>query len=188
MIRGCLIRPQTQAVAEKEDPLCGTGQEIETGHEMRLNLAEELLVDASPDDVWRLLRDTPRLTGLLPGVESVALLDGDRVEAYGAKVSEKIGPFKIMVNLEVRVTETCEPSLLKASLKGADSASLTRVTGNIQVTLRPALSATKMHFEASIEVLGKLTTLGAIPIRRRTTQLFAEFARSVQEQFAKESS
>lgn len=163
-------------------------KEIETGHEMRLNLAEELLVDALPDDVWRLLRDMPRLTGLLPGVESVTLLDEQSVEAYGAKVSEKIGPFKIMLNLEVRVTETCEPSLLKASLKGADSISLNRVTGTIQVALSPALSATNMYFQASIEILGKLATLGATPIRRRTTQLFAEFARNVQEQFAKESS
>jgi carbon monoxide dehydrogenase subunit G len=41
-----------------------------------------------------------------------------------------------------------------------------------------------MNFEASIEVLGKLATLGAAPIRRRTTQLFAEFAKNIQWQFA----
>jgi len=37
-------------------------------------------------------------------------------------------------------------------------------------------------------VLGRLATLGAVPIRRRTTQLFAEFARNIQAQFAKERS
>ncbi len=41
-----------------------------------------------------------------------------------------------------------------------------------------------MHFEASIEVLGKLATLGAVPIRRRTSQVFAEFAKNIQGQFA----
>ena len=40
-----------------------------------------------------------------------------------------------------------------------------------------------MHFEASVEILGKLATLGAVPIRRRTTQVFAEFAKNIQGQF-----
>jgi carbon monoxide dehydrogenase subunit G len=45
-----------------------------------------------------------------------------------------------------------------------------------------------LRFEASVEVLGKLATLGAIPMKRRTTQLFAEFARNIQNQFARETS
>ena len=46
---------------------------------------------------------------------------------------------------------------------------------------------TQMRFEASVEMLGKLATLGAIPMKRRTTQLFAEFARNIQGQFAREN-
>jgi carbon monoxide dehydrogenase subunit G len=88
------------------------------------------------------------------------------------------------MNLEVRVTEAVEPSLLKASIKGADSMALNRMTGSMQVALSAATSGTQMNFEASIEVLGKLATLGAAPIRRRTTQLFAEFAKNIQGQFA----
>jgi hypothetical protein len=41
-----------------------------------------------------------------------------------------------------------------------------------------------MRFEADIEILGRLATLGAAPIRRRTTEKFAEFARNIQAQFA----
>jgi hypothetical protein len=41
-----------------------------------------------------------------------------------------------------------------------------------------------MQFQAEIEILGKLATLGAAPIRRRTTEKFAEFARNIQAQFA----
>ena len=151
---------------------------------MLLKLAEELPLTASIDEVWRLLRDTSRLTGLLPGVENVAPLQVEGKEVYTANVSEKIGPFKITMNLEVRITETVEPSLLKAALKGADSMGLNRMTGSMQVALSPAPSGTQMHFEASVEILGKLATLGAVPIRRRTTQVFAEFAKNIQGQFA----
>jgi carbon monoxide dehydrogenase subunit G len=155
---------------------------------MLLKLEEELPLDASLEEVWKLLRDTPRLTGLLPGVESVTPLNEEGVEAYAAKITDRVGPFKIALNLEVRITETLEPSLLKASLKGSDSIGINRLTGSMHVGLSPAPSGTQMRFEASIEVLGKLATLGAVPIRRRTTQAFAEFARNIQRQFAKERS
>ena len=151
---------------------------------MLLKLEEELPLSAPLEEVWKLLRDTPRLTALLPGVESVAPLQEEGKEAYTAKVTDRIGPFKITMNLEVRVTEAVEPSLVKASLRGADSMGLNRMTGSMQVALTPAPTGTQMYFEASIEVLGKLATLGAVPIRRRTTQVFAEFAKNIQLQFA----
>lgn len=155
---------------------------------MLLKLMEELPLDAPLAEVWKLLRDTPRLTALLPGVENVRSLHEEGLEAYGAKISDKIGPFKITMNLEVRITETVEPSRLKAAIKGADSMGLNRMTGSMQVALSATSSGTQMHFEASIEILGKLATLGAVPIRRRTTQVFTEFAQNIQGEFAKESS
>jgi carbon monoxide dehydrogenase subunit G len=153
-----------------------------------MNLTEDLPLDASPEEVWKLLRDTQRFAGFLPGVESVARSNNEAAEEYTAKVSEKVGPFKVTLNLAVRVTETIEPSQLKAAIKGADSLSLNRITGSLQVALRPSPGGTMMHFEASIEVLGKLATLGAIPIRHRTTESFAAFAKNIQGQFAKEKS
>jgi carbon monoxide dehydrogenase subunit G len=72
---------------------------------MLLKVSEVLNVGASPEDVWRVLRDTPRLAALLPGVESVTPLDEPGVEAYQAKASDRIGPFKVALNMEIRMTE-----------------------------------------------------------------------------------
>ena len=151
---------------------------------MLLKVSEELTVDASPEEIWKLLRDTPRLAALLPGVESVAPLNEPGVEAYKAKASDRIGPFKMALNVEIRITETLEPSCLKASLKGGDSIGLNRLTGSLQIMLAPASSSTHMKFEADIEILGKLAALGAVPIRRRATEKFAEFARNIQAKVA----
>ena len=85
------------------------------------------------------------------------------------ELHEKVGPFKMTMNLEVRVTEVQEGSVLKAAIKGGDSVGLNRVSGSMQIGLAPAAAGTAMRFEASVEVLGKLATLGAVPIRRRTT-------------------
>lgn len=153
---------------------------------MLVKLTEELPLNASIDQVWELLRDTRRLAGLLPGVESVERVFSDENEAYSARVTDKIGPFKITMNLEVRITGLSEPSALKAALRGADAMRVNHMTGSMQVALMPAASGTQMRFEASIEVLGPLATLGAVPIRRRTTELFAKFTRNVQGEFAAE--
>lgn len=162
---------------------------------MLLNLAEDVWLEASPEDVWKLLRDTPRFAGLLPGVESVKALDEAGAEAYAATVHDKIGPFKVTLNLELRILEAAEPALLKASLKGGDAHNLNRVSGTLHAALsggaagEPGTGArgTRMRFEASVEVLGKLATLGAVPMKRRTAQLFTEFARNIQAQFAGEN-
>ena len=119
---------------------------------------------------------------------NVTRIEGAEGEAYAARAAEKVGPFKITMNLEVRVTEVQDGSVLKAAIKGGDSVGLNRVTGSLQIGLAPAAEGTAMHFEASIEVLGKMATLGAVPIRRRTTESFAQFARNIQGQFAKERS
>lgn len=151
---------------------------------MLLKINEELSLEASPEDVWTLLRDTPRLAALLPGVESVTPLDVPGAEAYQAKAGDKIGPFKIALNLEIRVAEARELSLLRAAIKGSDSIGLNRVTGSLNVTVSAAAPSTRMRFEADIEILGKLATLGAAPIRRRVTEKFAEFALNIQAQFS----
>ena len=150
---------------------------------MLLKVSEELNLGASQDHVWNLLRDTPRLAALLPGVESVTPLNEPGVETYQAKVNDKIGPFKVALNLEIRVIEAREPELLKASIKGADSLGLNRITGSLQIMVSSTHSSARMQFEADIEILGKLATLGAVPIRRRSTEKFAEFARNIQAQF-----
>jgi len=151
---------------------------------MLLKVSEQLSLDASPEEVWKLLRDAAQLACLLPGVEAVKAIEENGVEAYQAQASDKIGPFKVSLQMEIRIAEEEPPAMLKASLKGADSIGLNRLTGSLRIDLSPSGQATLMRFEADIEILGKLATLGAVPMRRRTAEKFAEFARNIQAQFA----
>src|ERR1700683_939103 len=94
----CDDTPRETPPPQSHPGTSGDGK-IVAGHAMLLKLAEELPLTASIEEVWRLLRDTSRLTGLLPGVENVAPLQVEGIEGYTASVSEKIGPFKITMNL-----------------------------------------------------------------------------------------
>lgn len=150
---------------------------------MVVNVAENLELRAGPAEVWGLLRDVQRLAGMVPGVQAVEAIDSSEAEGYAAKVAEKVGPFKVNLNLEIHFTEIVESSLLKGTVKGVDGVKTSRATGSIRVALSPLEAGTRMEFEVVVEVLGKLATLGASVIRRRVNDLFREFGQRVQAEF-----
>ena len=71
---------------------------------MLLNLSEDLRLAAPPDEVWKCCA-IRRASRAVAGSGKRKALDERGGEAYAARVSEKIGPFKVTMNLEVRVTE-----------------------------------------------------------------------------------
>jgi uncharacterized protein len=148
-----------------------------------LNVTENLELSAGGADVWRLLRDTERLARLVPGVQSVEPIESPGKEAYRVRVMEKVGPFKVTMNLEVAVAETLELEVLGATLKGGDTGRLSRTTGTLRVALTPSDAGTSMRIIVNVEVLGKLAALGAPVIRRRVTELFNEFGQRVVAEF-----
>jgi carbon monoxide dehydrogenase subunit G len=157
---------------------------------MLVSLHQTMTLAGSQEEAWRLLRDTKRLAGLIPGVESIASDFGESGGANGrekhvADVVEKVGPFRLNLKLAVTIVRTVEPSLIEAELSGADAKSQNRVSGTIRAELaqdRPA--ETRLSVDASVEVMGKLASLGASPIRRRAKELFDQFTERLQSQFS----
>ena len=160
---------------------------------MLVNFSQTLTLAATQQDIWKLLRDTKRLAALIPGVESMAPVDvhggGDRnaglEEKHVARVVERVGPFRLSLNLDIRIVQAVEPSLLQAQLSGADLHGQNRLSGTLRAELKETASAgTLLSMDSCIEVTGKLAGLGAAPIRRRASELFAQFAGRLQDQFS----
>src|SRR2546426_1923857 len=156
---------------------------------MLVNFRETLTLATTQQDAWNLLRDTKRLAALIPGVESVDPVD---VEKHVARIVERVGPFRLSLNLEIRIVQAIEPSLLQAELSGVDLFGQNRLSGTVSAELKKVSSSeTLLSMDSRVEVTGKLATLGAAPIRRRANELFAQFAERLQGQFSaagKESS
>ena len=92
------------------------------------------------------------------------------------------------MTVEIKLVKMVEDQLLEAQLSGFDKGGKNRMKGNIQAKLSQLENnITKVKFHANIEVLGKLASLGASPIRRRTDQHFSEFARRIEQQFLPKS-
>ena len=162
---------------------------------MLVNLNRTLLLEANQQQAWRLLRDTKRLAGLMPGVEGITSENGaseigalggagSAVEKHVADVAEKVGPFRLKLKLAVTILRAEEPSLIEAELSGADAKSENRLSGTLRAELKERGSETTLlSVEAAVEVIGKLASLGAAPIRKKADELFEQFIQRLKGEF-----
>ena len=151
---------------------------------MQVTIQKDLQLSASVQNVWTLFRDINRFAGLVPGVADIHIQKEEEKETYLAHLLDKVGPFKIEMTVEIILVQMVEDQLLEAQLSGFDKGGKNRMKGNLQAKLSQLENnMTQVKFHANIEVLGKLASLGASPIRRRTDQHFSEFARRIEQQF-----
>lgn len=135
---------------------------------------------------WALLRDVPRLSACIPKVSDLEVLEPD--QRYAAVVSDRIGPFSLQVPVRISVLDVEEPRHISADLTGDDKRGQARVRGTLSATAEPAAAGeTSLTLSMRVEVLGKLASLGAIPMRRRADEIFTEFAQRVRDSLSSAS-
>jgi carbon monoxide dehydrogenase subunit G len=157
---------------------------------MLVTFSQTLALAAAQQDTWNLLRDTKRLARLIPGIENLTPdprnageVPGD--ETHLAHVVERVGPFRLSLNVKIKIVQAVEPSLLQAELTGADSNGQNRLSGTLRAELkRNEPAGTQLNMDASVEVMGKLAALGSAPIRRRANELFAQFTERLQSELS----
>jgi carbon monoxide dehydrogenase subunit G len=137
-----------------------------------LEIAKETEVPASPETCWELVSDVPRLSACIPGVSDVRALEGG---SYAATITDKLGPFRLQLPARISIAERDPPRRLLAELQGNEGHGLARVQGRLETALEPAGDGTRLKLNMRLEVLGRLASLGATPMRRRTDEIFAVF-------------
>jgi uncharacterized protein len=138
-------------------------------------------VTVPPAAAWELLRDVPRLSGCIPKVSDVQAVEPDK--RYTAVVSDKIGPFALTVPVKIEIDSVEPPRRIAASLTGDDKKGQARVKGTLEATAEPGTdgeASTQLTLSMRMEILGRLASLGAVPIRRRADDIFNEFVQRVQ--------
>jgi carbon monoxide dehydrogenase subunit G len=95
-------------------------------------------------------------------------------------VSDQLGPFKLSVPVEIEVESVDEPRRLSAVVTGTDRRGQARINGTLSADIEPLDSGTRIALSMRMEILGKLATLGASPIRRRADEIFSRFAKCIQ--------
>ncbi|HYY87938.1 MAG TPA: SRPBCC domain-containing protein [Chloroflexota bacterium] len=150
---------------------------------MILEVSKVTQLDVPPATTWALLRDVPRLSACIPKVSDVREVEPER--RYAAVVADRIGPFSLAVPVTIEVREVEPPRRITAALAGDDRKGQARVRGTLEATADAADgSSTALSLSMKMELLGRLATLGAVPIRRRADEVFKEFVERIHAELA----
>ena len=141
---------------------------------MILSIAKSADLPVAPAEAWAVVRDPVRVAGCVAAIELFE--PGPKPGRFGALLVERLGPFSVRVPLTIEVTEDPAARVMVATVAGEDRAGQARVRGEVRASVREAAGAgTRLEVSSEVEVLGRLASLGAVPIRRRGDQVFEAF-------------
>lgn len=141
---------------------------------MEFHMAAEL--PHAPERVWPVMLDIARLAGCIPGCEQVE--EHAHLSEYSALMKQKLGPFKLEVPAQIIVEEHREPSLVRARASGKDKLTRTTLDVTLNVALTPLdTNSCRLSVDATLQVAGRLASLGHSVIKKRAEENFAEFER-----------
>ena len=129
---------------------------------------------ASPDALWAILWDVPRMVRCVPNC-----VDAREVEAarrYVARMSQRVGPISLKMNLDVEIVEADAPRRIALRARGRDAMIGAELVLRVALECAEADGGTALRIDADGQVLGKLGGLGHGVIQRKAEEAVDQFA------------
>ncbi|MCY4582580.1 MAG: SRPBCC domain-containing protein [Chloroflexi bacterium] len=145
-----------------------------------MELTDRFEVSASPAEAWAFLWNLPRVAKCLPGCESIEDAGGG---AYRARMTQRVGPFKVTLDLEMRVDEAEEGQRVVVSGNGKDRMGNRLHVNRLALELsEPSQGWTELTYAMDFNLYGRLATLGNTAVKRKSEEIRAEFSRRIAEE------
>ena len=144
---------------------------------MLLDIVKAVDLGKSAEHVWEVIRVPQNVAGCIPNVREFEQRDAGG--PFSAIVEDKIGPFRVEVPISIEVSEDPAARRMTARIAGSDKRGQARLRGEVTAIVLPAGAGSRLELASSIEVLGRLAALGAVPMRRRADQIFDVFVRNL---------
>jgi carbon monoxide dehydrogenase subunit G len=140
---------------------------------------ERVVVPLGLDAAWDFVWQVDRLAACVPGCTGAQVVEPGR--RYAAQVADRIGPYKVEVDLDVVVQDAEPQRSIHALISGRDRRLGTTQRVDLTVELA-ALGAneTAIDVGAEVEVLGKIASLGQFAIKRKVKDIVAKFGQNVR--------
>jgi uncharacterized protein len=146
---------------------------------MLLAITKSVMLPHPIEQVWDVVSDPAAVAGCLPNVRDFR--PAGEPGRYVTTLVERLGPFSVQVGLTIDVTEDAASRLMVARIAGDDKGGAARVRGDVRATVGPTTEGAGVRLEiaSNVEVLGRMATLGAGPMRRRGDQVFDQFVANI---------
>ncbi len=136
-------------------------------------LANEILVKASPDEVFALVTDVPRVVGCVPG----ASFDGSDGDTYRGGVRVRVGPISAAYAGTVRFLDVDrEKRHLRIQARGAETRGSGDAEAEITLDVEPAPDGALLRLSTDLVVRGKIAQFGKGAIATVSDKLLKQFA------------
>ena len=148
-----------------------------------MNLKDEIIIHAPRETVFAALNDPDVLAEAIPGCQS---LEKKSDNEFIATVVTKVGPVKATFKGEVTLSDIVAPE--SYTITGGGKASPAGFAkGSARVRLEEDPEGTRLTYEITAEVGGKLAQLGGRLMEATTKKLAGEFFQAVQRIVAGEA-
>jgi uncharacterized protein len=144
-----------------------------------MRIDERFAISAPIEKVWSFIRDPQTVAPCIPGCESVEALSAN---CYRSTVAVVLGPIKARFNVVVQITEEVPPNKIVCVTKGDEGSKASIVSARSEMRLT-ALDAntTEIACNSEVSVIGRLGKFGFGIMKKRASQIAAEFAAAVQQ-------
>ena len=140
---------------------------------------QEITVAAPREKVWDFIWRVEEFAACVPGVKDVEKIDD---MTYGVRVEQKVSFLKASFQLQIKIEEVRAPEYIRTVGEGKDSKIAASLRQKNEVTLEAVSeNETKVRINSSVDVFGKLGSLGFSVIKNQANKIFAEFAKNVKE-------
>jgi uncharacterized protein len=144
---------------------------------MLLAITKSVTLPTTVEQVWALIRDPEAVASCLPNVRDFR--STGEAGRYATLLVERLGPFSVQVPLAIEVTEDEASHAMVARVSGDDKGGAARVRGDVRATVHPEADGARLEVGSDVEVLGRMASLGAVPMRRRGDQVFDQFVANI---------
>jgi carbon monoxide dehydrogenase subunit G len=145
---------------------------------VRQEFFRTLSVPSPAERAWETVLDVSRVAGWISIVGSVQ--ERTPLEHYTAVLVDRLGPFKLRADLEIRVLEVEGGRRLRARASGEDRQVGSRIVVDATLRLEEVPEGTSMEVAGAYEVTGRVASLGAGSIRKKAEGVLDDFFRNAE--------
>lgn len=149
-----------------------------------MKLEHRVTVNAPAEAVWALLMDVPRASALIPGVEGVRAVEGDR---FQGQLRVQVGPVKLSFEGNISIEDRDDQAHI-ATLRGEGADR--RAGGGVRALVRLEVTAASEQqadvvLSTDIQLGGRIGELGQPLIKRKADQTLEQFAVNLRTALAR---
>ena len=144
---------------------------------MRDSIDRVMPSPVSVEPTWEWISDLTQVAGAVRMLTDVQVLDPGA--AYHAVLMDRVGPFRLRADLDIRVNEWAAPRRMRLSAAGEDQHVGSRIVVDGLLEVVEEGTGAAVRLSGTYEVTGTVASMGGGTIRKKVDAMLDDLARGL---------